>query len=253
MPGLDLRLRSSSYLFLAVVVAQLVLDLRAGHDPLGYADPPGRGVRDGGRGAARGRRCRGRRHRPLDRLLRSARAARRERAAGSRAGQARIALQQERALAERSRNLERLLDIRARRSVDTTAADVIAAAASPEFRTDHDRQGHAGGAPSRHGGDRAGGRRRAHHRPERARRQGAAADRPECGRGGAHRTHARTGRRGRHRGRPAAARVRERVGRNPDRRHGDHVRDRRDLPEGLRHRPRGKGRTQRRRVRRDSS
>jgi rod shape-determining protein MreC len=50
-------------------------------------------------------------------------------------GQARIALQQERALAQRSRNLEQLLDLRSRLAVQTTAADVIAAAATPEFRT----------------------------------------------------------------------------------------------------------------------
>jgi rod shape-determining protein MreC len=50
-------------------------------------------------------------------------------------GQTRIALQQERALAQRSRNLEQLLDLRSRLAVQTTAADVIAAAATPEFRT----------------------------------------------------------------------------------------------------------------------
>jgi len=50
-------------------------------------------------------------------------------------GEARIALQQERALAQRSRNLERLLELRSGLTVQTTAADVIAAAATPEFRT----------------------------------------------------------------------------------------------------------------------
>jgi rod shape-determining protein MreC len=50
-------------------------------------------------------------------------------------GQTRIALQQERALAQRSRNLEQLLDLHSRLAVQTTAADVIAAAATPEFRT----------------------------------------------------------------------------------------------------------------------
>jgi rod shape-determining protein MreC len=50
-------------------------------------------------------------------------------------GSARIALQQERARATRTRTLEQLLDLRARVTVETAAADVIAAAATPEFRT----------------------------------------------------------------------------------------------------------------------
>jgi rod shape-determining protein MreC len=135
MPALDLRLRSSSYLFLAVVVAQLVLISaqvttktgmpilqavafgmvaevqRAGAGVVGgvvglwtgYVDL--RGVRD-----------------ENQRLTREL-------------GQARIALQQERAVAERSRNLQQLLDLRSRLTIETTAADVIAAAATPEFRT----------------------------------------------------------------------------------------------------------------------
>jgi len=47
---------------------------------------------------------------------------------------ARIALQQERALAQRSRGLQELLELRQRAAVQTAAADVIAAAATPEFR-----------------------------------------------------------------------------------------------------------------------
>jgi rod shape-determining protein MreC len=135
MPALDLRLRSSSYLFLAVVVAQLVLISaqmttktgmpflqavafglvaevqRAGGSVVGAASSLWTGYID----------------------LRAIRA---ENARlTSELGQARIALQQERALAQRSRNLEQLLDLRSRLAVQTTAADVIAAAATPEFRT----------------------------------------------------------------------------------------------------------------------
>jgi rod shape-determining protein MreC len=48
---------------------------------------------------------------------------------------AQIRLQQERALAQRSGELASLLDLRARVSLQTTAADVVAAAATPDFRT----------------------------------------------------------------------------------------------------------------------
>jgi rod shape-determining protein MreC len=47
----------------------------------------------------------------------------------------RIRLQQERARAEESRELRQLLDLRTRPDVQTTAADVIAATATPGFRT----------------------------------------------------------------------------------------------------------------------
>jgi rod shape-determining protein MreC len=135
MSALELRPRNSTYLFLAVVVAQLVLisaqvTTKTGAPILqaiafgivsevqlagsavvraavgfwtGYVDL--RGLRDEN-----------------------------ERLRGA-LGQARIALQQERALAQRSRNLEQLLDLRSRIALDTTAADVIAAGATPEFRT----------------------------------------------------------------------------------------------------------------------
>jgi rod shape-determining protein MreC len=46
-----------------------------------------------------------------------------------------IRLQQERAEARRTDNLRQLLELRDRANLDTTAAEVIAAAASPEFRT----------------------------------------------------------------------------------------------------------------------
>lgn len=135
MPALDLRLRSSSYLFLAVVVAQLVLisaqvTTKTGMPILqavafgmvAEVQRAGAGVVGGVAGLWTGyvdlRRVRG----DNERLTREL-------------GQARIALQQERALAERSRNLQQLLDLRSRLMVETTAADVIAAAATPEFRT----------------------------------------------------------------------------------------------------------------------
>lgn len=46
-----------------------------------------------------------------------------------------VRLQEERALAQRTDSLRQLLELRERANLDTTAAEVIAAAASPEFRT----------------------------------------------------------------------------------------------------------------------
>jgi rod shape-determining protein MreC len=46
-----------------------------------------------------------------------------------------VAVQEQRALADRARSLERLLEFRERIPLTTAAADVIAAAASPDFRT----------------------------------------------------------------------------------------------------------------------
>jgi rod shape-determining protein MreC len=48
---------------------------------------------------------------------------------------AQIELQQQRALADRSRGLEQLLELRQRSDLATTAAEIIAAGATPEFRT----------------------------------------------------------------------------------------------------------------------
>jgi rod shape-determining protein MreC len=48
---------------------------------------------------------------------------------------AEVALQQQRALADRTRNLERLLDLRDRSKLNTIAAEIIAGGASPDFRT----------------------------------------------------------------------------------------------------------------------
>ncbi len=46
-----------------------------------------------------------------------------------------VALQQQRALAERARELSSLLSLRDRSNLKTTAAEIIAAAATPDFRT----------------------------------------------------------------------------------------------------------------------
>lgn len=46
-----------------------------------------------------------------------------------------VRLQEERALAQRADGLRQLLELRRRSGLDTTAAEVIAASASPEFRT----------------------------------------------------------------------------------------------------------------------
>ena len=48
---------------------------------------------------------------------------------------AQVELQEQRALADRSRGLEKLLDMREKLSLKTTAADVIGGAAIPDFRT----------------------------------------------------------------------------------------------------------------------
>jgi rod shape-determining protein MreC len=135
MPALDLKLRSSSYLFFAVVVAQLVLisaqvstktgmpilqavafGMVAEVQRVGATATAAAGDLWTGYFDLRG--LRGENERLKHEL-----------------GQTRIALQQERALAQRSRNLEQLLDLHSRLAVQTTAADVIAAAATPEFRT----------------------------------------------------------------------------------------------------------------------
>ena len=48
---------------------------------------------------------------------------------------AQVALQAQRALADRSRGLEKLLELKDRVSLQTTAAEIIGAAATPDFRT----------------------------------------------------------------------------------------------------------------------
>jgi len=49
--------------------------------------------------------------------------------------EAQIAVQEQRALADRTRSLEQLLDLRDRSNLTTIAAEIIAAGASPDFRT----------------------------------------------------------------------------------------------------------------------
>jgi rod shape-determining protein MreC len=48
---------------------------------------------------------------------------------------AQVALQEQRALADRTRNLERLLDLRDKSNLNTIAAEIIAAGATPDFLT----------------------------------------------------------------------------------------------------------------------
>jgi cell shape-determining protein MreC len=83
-----------------------------------------------------------------------------------------IRLQEERAAAKRADQFRQLLDLHERAGVDTTAAEVIAAAASPEFRTITIDK-------ARHGGDFARRRGRARDSPERSRVEGPIAHRPE--------------------------------------------------------------------------
>ena len=63
----------------------------------------------------------------------------------SEVAQLRVGLQQERALAEQSRMLQKLLDMRTETPLETTAASVIAGGASPDFRTMTIDKGTSGG------------------------------------------------------------------------------------------------------------
>src|SRR5438132_7306038 len=49
--------------------------------------------------------------------------------------EAQVALQAQRALADRARGLEKLLELKDRVTLQTTAAEIIGAAATPDFRT----------------------------------------------------------------------------------------------------------------------
>jgi len=134
MPALDVR-RRSGYLFLAVLVAQIVIisaqvSTRAGTPALeAVALGLFSEVQRVGSAAVRG--VRGAWTGYID--LRGARAANEELTRQLR--DTRIALQQERALAQRTRGLQQLLELRQRVAVATAAADVIGAAATPDFRT----------------------------------------------------------------------------------------------------------------------
>jgi rod shape-determining protein MreC len=135
MPALEYRRRSTTYLFVAVVVAHIVLisaqvTTKTGAPVLeavafgilSEVQRAGVGVVHGFTGLwssyldLRGLRSEN------ERLTREL-------------ADAQIRLQQERALAERSRGLQALLDLRTSLAVETVAAEVIAAAATPEFRT----------------------------------------------------------------------------------------------------------------------
>ena len=119
-----------------------------------------------------------------------------------------IRLQEERALAQRTDNLRQLLELRERAGLDTTAAEVIAAAASPEFRTVTIDKGIVARAADRHGGDFSGGRGRPGDPARRPRLEGAVADRPQRRGRRADRAHAHAGRGDRLRRRLAAHAVR---------------------------------------------
>jgi rod shape-determining protein MreC len=133
MPALDVR-RRSGYLFLAVLIAQVVaisaqVSTKSGA-PVLEAVALGlfSEIQRLGSGAVRG--VTGTWNGYVD--LRGTRAENEQLKQELR--DARVALQQERALAQRSRGLQQLLELRERLTVQTTAADVIAAAATPEFR-----------------------------------------------------------------------------------------------------------------------
>ena len=104
----------------------------------------------------------------------------------------RVGLQQERALAQRARSLEEILELRANVELATVAATVIAGGASPDFRTITIDKGMADGLRPQHGRHCAGGRGRPDCHTNRASVEGAAADRPERGGRRAHRTVAGT-------------------------------------------------------------
>jgi rod shape-determining protein MreC len=134
MPALDVR-RRSGYLFLAVLIAQIVavsaqVSTKSGAPvlevvALGVFSE----IQRLGSGAVRT--VTGAWNGYLD--LRDTRAENERLARELR--DARVALQQERALARRTRGLQQLLDLRQRIAVETAAAEVIAAAATPDFRT----------------------------------------------------------------------------------------------------------------------
>ena len=84
---------------------------------------------------------------------------------------AQIAVQEQRALADRTRSLERLLELRDRSNLNTVAAEIIAAGASPDFRTVTIDKGTRDGLGADMAVDRAGGRGRPRRDAERPRRR----------------------------------------------------------------------------------
>ena len=121
-----------------------------------------------------------------------------ERGARRQLEEAQLALQQQRALADRTRNLEKLLDLRDRSNLKTAAAEIIAAGASPDFRTLTIDKGTSDGI----GADMAviapAGVVGRVVMPSRARREGPAAHRSQRRGGSPGRAIARAGRRDGH-------------------------------------------------------
>ena len=158
----------------------------------------------------------------------------------SRVADLEIRLQEQRALAQRSGQLQALLDLRPFVSAPTLAADVIAGYVNPGILTVTIDKGSSDGVMAEHGGDLLGRRRRPGDRPGGgARRAGAAAHRPQRAGGGRGADRADPGRRhgGRQGGRPAAAHgFRLEPGRREAGRRGGHVGRRRHLSPGLPHR-----------------
>ncbi len=144
MALLDIRQRTG-WLFMAVVVGHILListqvSTRRGV-PVLEALTFGVVRRGAARGHVRDRVGAGR----VAELFRTAGNPPRERGARSEVAQLRVGLQQERALAEQSRMLQKLLDMKTATPLETTAATVIAGGASPDFRTVTIDKGTGGG------------------------------------------------------------------------------------------------------------
>ena len=135
MALLDIRQRAG-YLFLAVMLGHVLLISAQVNSRSRRAGARGRHLRRLRRGAARrlGRRLE--RQARVDRLRRPAVDVKAENDELKRQlAAAQVALQEQRALADRTRGLERLLDLRDRSNLKTVAAEIIAAGATPDFRT----------------------------------------------------------------------------------------------------------------------
>ncbi len=92
----------------------------------------------------------------------------------------RVSLERERPIAQETRGLQKLLELRSASSFKTAAAAVIGSGAGPEFRTITIDKGTPGRPPARHGGHGAGGHRRPHPDADLARGQGSANHRSRC-------------------------------------------------------------------------
>ena len=105
-----------------------------------------------------------------------------------------VSLQQERAEAQRTDNLRQLLELRERAQLDTAAAEVIAGAASPDFRTVTIDKGSSDDLATDMAVISPAGVVGRVILPSRRAAEGAAADRSQRRRGGVDRTHPRAGR-----------------------------------------------------------